>query len=140
MNKEVLISITGLQFESTGDDAIEMIIPGTYYFKNKKHYIIFDELIEGTSSITRNTIKFDEDIFELKRKGAVNVHMIFDTERKTLNNYSTPFGNLLIGISTSDISINESKEKLAIEVEYILDVNYEFLSNCKLNLCVTERK
>lgn len=33
MNKDVLVSIFGLQFESTGDDAIEMIIPGNYYKK-----------------------------------------------------------------------------------------------------------
>lgn len=66
--------------------------------------------------------------------------MVFDKSRKTMNSYNTPFGDLLIGITTSDIISSEKDDKISATVEYVLDVNYEFLSNCKLTLNITERK
>lgn len=140
MVKDVLISVSGMQFDSAGDDSIEVITTGVYYFKNNKHYIIFEELLDGTESATNNTIWFTDDELNLKRSGAVNVHMVFDTNKKTMNNYSTPFGNLLIGIDTSDIKCEETDDKISVIVSYALDVNYEFLSNCKLKLSITPRK
>ncbi|MBP3543159.1 MAG: DUF1934 domain-containing protein, partial [Lachnospiraceae bacterium] len=43
MNKEVLVSISGLQFVEDNKDAIEMITVGDYYRKNDKHYLVFEE-------------------------------------------------------------------------------------------------
>ena len=139
MNKDVLITISGLQFESTGDEPIEMITVGDYYKKNDKHYVVYEELLDGTEDLTKNIIKFDESGLDLKRNGAVNVHMAFDKDRRTENSYNTPFGNILIGVDTSAISFNESEDCISVAVNYALDVNYEFLSNCKLKLEIRPR-
>ena len=37
MTKDVLVSVTGTQFFGDGQDAVEIITPGTYYLKNGKH-------------------------------------------------------------------------------------------------------
>lgn len=140
MNKEVLVSISGMQFDNSDDSSIEVITTGEYYFKNNKHYIFYDEMLDGTDLVTKNTIKFDKDTFELKRKGAVNVHMVFDKKTKTMSNYNTPFGNIVIGIDTSDISFSESDNTIFVNVDYALDVNYEFLTNCQLKLKINSRE
>lgn len=55
MTKDVLLSISGLHQDVTGIEAqgdepgsepIEVIVPASYYEKNGKHYVIYDELVE----------------------------------------------------------------------------------------------
>ena len=99
MTKEVLLSLQGLQFDviSADGDKIETITPAEYYKRNDSHYVIFDEAMEGFQETTKNVIKFKENCLDLTKKGLVNVHMIFEENRKNMTNYSTPYGNILIG-------------------------------------------
>ena len=52
MTKDVLVSISGLHMDMDAqipgpdeDDVIEVETPATYYSKNGKHYIIYDEIV-----------------------------------------------------------------------------------------------
>ena len=61
MTKDVWISLRGLQF--SGDesaDNIESSVPGMYYEKNGKHYVIYEEVIEGLQKPVMNKLKFGE--------------------------------------------------------------------------------
>ena len=75
MTKEVLVSISGLQMavndmESNDDEPIEVFSAGTYYFKNGKHYVFFEEVAEGVQGVTRTQIKWkDTEILEVSKKG-----------------------------------------------------------------------
>ncbi len=140
MNKEVLVSISGLQFVEDNKDAIEMITVGDYYMKNDKHYLVFEETMEGFEGTTRNMIKFNEHMVDITKKGITNVHMIFEEKQKNMTYYDTPFGNLLIGISTNNIDIEEEESAINIKIDYSLDINYEFVSDCKINISVKEKK
>lgn len=138
MTKDVLVSITGLQFDGMEDgNEIEVITKGDYYKKNDKHYVLFEEVTEGATQPTKNTLRFTEHALELRRKGATNVHMVFDEKSKTMSSYGTPYGEILIGIDTDSVTITESEEKIQLLVEYALEVNYEFLADCKIrvNIC-----
>lgn len=140
MTKEVLVSITGLQFDQNGDNGdIEVITRGDYYKKNDKHYVLFEEVAEGTADVTKNVMKFAEHELNLHRKGATNVDMVFDEKRKTLSSYGTPFGNILIGIDTETVSCEEGEDRISLSVDYALEVNYEFLANCKLKVDISSK-
>ncbi len=98
MKKEVLVSICGLQFMDNLDNSIEVITKGDYYNRNEKHYLLFEERIEGLDGITKNIIKFNDKIVDITKKGVANVHMVFEEKHKNMTYYNTPFGNLLIGL------------------------------------------
>lgn len=142
MTREVLLTLQGLQFDQREEDAdkIETVTVGDYYKKNGKHYVIYEEITEGFSQPTKNRLKFSEDMLELSRNGLVNMHMVFQENKKNLTNYNTPFGQILIGIDTKKIRINEQKDNIVVDVDYSLDVNYEFLSDChiKISICSKE--
>lgn len=140
MNKEVLVSISGLQFVEDNKDAIEMITVGDYYKKNGKHYLMFEEIQEGFEGTTRNMIKFNEHMVDITKKGITNVHMVFEEKQKNMTYYDTPFGNLLIGLSTNNIDIEEEESAINIKIDYSLDINYEFVSDCKISISVKEKK
>ena len=79
MTKEVLVKISGLQFAGEEDsDAVEIITSGNYYKKNGKHYIIYDEVSEGSEEVTKNVIKIWDSGMEVTRKGPASVHMMFE--------------------------------------------------------------
>ena len=71
MTKDVLLSIRGLQFvarEEEDIEPVEMITAGDYYKKNGKHYIMYDEVMEGFDGNTRNIIKLTEDSLDITKK------------------------------------------------------------------------
>ena len=48
MTKEVLVKISGLQFAGEAEnEPVEVITTGDYYKRNGKHYILYDEIMEG---------------------------------------------------------------------------------------------
>ena len=141
MTQEVLLTLQGLQTDQGGEDAgqIKTVVSGDYYKKNGKHYVIYEEATEGFEQPTRNRLKFSEDMVELSRSGAINVHMVFQENKKNLTSYNTPFGQILMGIDTKKIQIQEQENHITVEVEYSLDVNNEFLSDCHTKIDIIPR-
>mgnify|MGYP001435295686 CR=1 FL=1 len=141
MTKDVLINISGLQVDvnemENNDEPIETISTGNYFFKNGKHYLLFEEVSEGVPGVTKTQIKIKgEDSLEVLKRGVSNAHMIFDTKRKNRSYYETPYGQLNLGIFTRNIKIDEKEDNINIKVEYALDVNYEPLAECTIRINV----
>lgn len=136
MTKEVLISISGIQISGEEQDDIEMVTIGDYYMKNGKHYIIYDEIPEGEAETIRNTIKVGPDAMDIIKKGMTNVHMTFKKNEKNITCYATSIGDLMIGIHTNQVRVEEKEDLLQVAVEYSLDINYEHVSECNIMLSV----
>ena len=107
---------------------------GDYYKKNDKHYVIYDEVIEGYEGTTRNLIKVGQDCLDITKKGVTNVHMIFEKNKKNVTYYYTPFGSILIGIDAKQVEVEETEENIDVKVNYDLEINYEFLANCNITM------
>ena len=135
MDKDVWVSVAGLQFgDNPEGDRIEIITPGSYYKKKDKHYLLYDEVIEGSDEVTKNIVRFDGDMLSISKSGFTNVEMIFEKNKRNMTNYVTPYGALLVGIDTDRIDIKESEDKINIDIDYALDINYEHLANCKIKM------
>ena len=116
MTKDVLISISGLHFDMEGDNGngepVEIITPASYYLKNGKHYVLYDEVVEGVPGKIKNTIKItDSDMFEIRKSGIANTHMVFERGKMNMTSYETPFGEMTVGIHTRNITTEVEQEK-----------------------------
>ena len=134
-----------MQFTADNDDLtepepVEIIAPGEYYFKNGKHYIIYDEFMEGFDSVTKNVLKLQGDLLEVTKRGTSNVHMIFEKDKKNMTCYTTPYGSMMMGIDARSISIEESDDEIHAQIQYALDVNYEHLADCTISLSVQSKE
>lgn len=135
MTKDVLLAIKGLQFDGSEEDTeIETVTSAEYYKKNNSHYVIYEEAFEGFEGTTKNVIKFKNNSLDLTKKGLVNVHMIFEENKKNMTNYSTPYGDILIGIDARKIRMKEEEAKIHVDVEYALEINYEHLADCHISI------
>lgn len=117
MTKDVLINISGLQVDvnemENNDEPIETISTGNYFFKNGKHYLLFEEVSEGVPGVTKTQIKIKgEDSLEVLKRGVSNAHMIFDTKRKNRSYYETPYGQLNLGILQEILRLMKRKTTL----------------------------
>lgn len=143
MTEDVVISMRGLQFDQGDIDAekVETITIGKYILEEEKscHRVEYDEMLEGFDKPVKSTLRFGNDFLELSRKGLINVHMVFDKTHKNLTNYVTPYGEILIGIDTKKIHITQESDKITVNVEYVLDINYEYLTDCRIIINITSK-
>ncbi len=141
MTKNVIVSISGLQFsEENESEPIEVITTGDYYKKNGKHYIVYDEIMEGFAGSTKNMIKLQEDCLDITKKGVSNVHMLFEKNKKNVTYYYTPYGSLLIGIDAKSIHMTEEEHSIQVTVDYALEVNYEHMADCTISLNIQSKE
>lgn len=143
MTKEVLISISGLQFDLNSEEPVEVISVGEYYERNGKHYVVYEELQmddPASQEVTKNTIKISENQVDIKKKGISNVHMIFELNKKNITYYNTPYGDLLIGLYTTALKQSKSEEEIVIGLEYALDINSNHISDCSISIRITPRQ
>lgn len=141
MTKNVIVSISGLQFAEENDsEPVEVITTGDYYKKNGKHYIVYDEVMEGLDGITKNMIKVQENCLDITKKGVSNVHMLFEKNKKNVTYYYTPYGSLLIGIDAKKIDVQEEEHSLHISVDYALEINYEHMADCTITMKIQSQE
>ena len=137
MDKNVLIHIRGLQMMEPTDEQepIELVVPGQYYFKNGSHYLRYEELMDETSAEpTVNYIKISSKAVEVRKKGLVNVHMVFERGKKNMTYYSTPYGTVEMGIAAPGVMIEESENGIDMKVDYALEMNEEYVADCYLTV------
>lgn len=150
MTKDVLITFSSIQSDIAGaktdkteiaagdadmeSNIVESVMQGLYYKKNEKHYLLYDEVMEGFKEPVKTKIIFEENALEIIRSGPINVHMFFEENKANISNYNTPYGNIPLGINTKKISVLDDSEKIAVSVEYLLESENEPLSNCNITL------
>jgi len=149
MTKDVLVSIKGLQYVdndvsvAANDeeiDNIETICLGEYYYRNNGHFVIYEELSDGFAEPIKNVIKLRDKEFTISKKGPFNVQMVFSEGKKTMTDYCTPFGNIMIALDTKKVAAKINEDNLDISIAYGLEANYQFIADCHIAIHVTARK
>ena len=136
MEKEVLIHVKGLHMMDApeGDEPIEIVVPGEYYFRNGSHYLRYEEMLEDHGDPTVNYIKISPKGMEVRKKGQVNTHMVFEQGKRNMAFYTTSFGTLEMGISATNLELKESDSRLDMKVNDSLDLNQEHVADCCLDI------
>ena len=91
MTKDIMLRISGVQFPDGEENSEEMevITSGSYFEKDGRHYIKYDEVQEDSNEVIRNLLKIENGSLELTRRGMTNVHMVFEKTKKA-NLITTP--------------------------------------------------
>ena len=152
MTKDVLVSISGHHIDimaepedqvkalESGQEAIEVVTPASYYCRGGKHYILYDEVMEGMPGTIKNRIKITgTDSVEIVKSGLSSSHMIFEKNRKNLTYYRTPYGQMLVGVNTRNMEVSVEDDRINVQVDYGLDVNHEPLADCKIRLDIVSK-
>lgn len=143
MTKDIILTISGLHAtDGEMDEPVEIMSPGQYYYKNGKHYVVYDEVMDGIDGVVKSTLKFTEDQVELFRNGAASTRMVFQKQQEHMALYQTPMGPLSISLYTEDIISEIEEERMNLEIIYSLKTDGIILteSTVRLNICPKELK
>lgn len=143
MTKDIILTISGLHAtDGEKDEPVELISPGQYFQKNGKHYVLFEEVMEGIDGVIKSTLKFTEDSVELLRSGAASTRMVFQKDREHQMIYQTPMGPLSMSVYTEQLSTEIGDEQVTLMIDYSLKTEGVVIteSNIRMNICQKELK
>lgn len=140
MKKEILLSISGLHLVDGESGSVEVVTAGDYYSRGGKHYILYDEVVEGMSGHTSNVIKIGENSLEITKKGLMNTRLVLEKGKRHRTVCQTPFGNMEIGLIGQELRVTETEEQIDVRAEYVLEINEENLSECTIEMNIRPRE
>lgn len=140
MTNKVILSIKGVQHEFGEDGATEVITTGNYYLKNGKHYILYDEVIPETGEQISNTLKMTPNRIDMIKHGKYGTHMVFESDTKNMSLYPTPYGLMEVCFNTFSVNVDETEEEICTQIEYALEINDDFISDCTIEIRVQAKE
>ena len=128
MKKDVFITIMGMQ-QGSGEETLTTAVPAIYHLANGKHYIQYDELLEGGNEVVKSMLKISTSEVILSKRGMQQSQMEFRVKELTHTLYQTPYGSLNLEINTKSIQLKEENSKLEVKLDYSLSVDASKLSD-----------
>ncbi|MBQ7371288.1 MAG: DUF1934 domain-containing protein [Blautia sp.] len=137
MDRDVIIHIKGLQSidESGQEEPIEIVVPGQYFLKNGIHYFRYEECFEDFEQPAANYVKILPDgTMEVRKTGLIHTNLVFEKGKKNLTSYTTPYGTLQMGITTTGLALDVREHLVEMKADYSLDVAGEHMANCYIQI------
>ena len=104
--------------------------------------ITYEEIVEeeenGVVQVVKNLLKIKDEQVEVVKRGPAESHMVFVPDQTTYTYYSTPVGELEIGLYTKSLEKVMTEKGFHLRLDYDLEMNQTFLSNCNVDIFVEE--
>ena len=142
MNDKVLVKIKGIQYDlEENNEGIETMQHGEYKYILGKHVIAYDEIFEtedgAPPATSKNLLMITKDSVSLVKRGVVSSDMFFKERHNHTGIYEFPYGSMHMNLSTTKLTINESEDRIDVNIKYGLDMNYSHVSDCEISICIT---
>lgn len=139
MEKEVMISIKGLQEMDGGEDGTELITQGSYsYSEDEIHLSYMESELTGLGGTKTDFLVRPGEVI-LSRTGSVTSQMVFQKGRRHDFVYETPHGTLTLGLDTHRIFTALHEAGGDMEIEYDLNFDHAIVSRNKFKINVREQ-
>ncbi|HAQ62873.1 MAG TPA: hypothetical protein DCR23_00245 [Ruminococcaceae bacterium] len=132
--KEAVISIKGTQFVDEQSDATELSVVGTLKKTDKGFVIEYDDYESVTGGKT--VIALGDGALLMTRYGDITTEMYFKEGERSNSEYSTPYGNMTVGIYTVQLAYAEGENAVTVLLEYNIDFNSGFAARNILEISV----
>lgn len=132
--KEAVISIKGTQFVDGQSDATELSVVGTLKKTDKGFVIEYDDYESVTGGKT--VIALGDGALLMTRYGDITTEMYFKEGERSNSEYSTPYGNMTVGIYTVQLAYAEGENAMTVLLEYNIDFNSGFAARNILEISV----
>ena len=139
MEKEVIISIKGMQkYEGNDPDTVELVTAGRL-MKDKTGYTLSYQESEITGlEGTLTTIQVEGEQVTLMRMGEFNSQMVFQEGRRHLSMYNTPYGAMSVGVNTRHLLADLSDKGGDIEIDYAIEVDHAVTGQNLFQIHITQ--
>jgi uncharacterized beta-barrel protein YwiB (DUF1934 family) len=134
---KVIVKVISRQMDAAGEvNHIEMMAEGRHYYRNGKHYILYDDRTLGDHEKTSTVLKIAADSLLLMRKGEVVHEQFFAQKQESSSVYHTPYGEMDMLVRTNKLEIVYGNVSGNIDVDYTLAINGVLQGNNELHIAV----
>jgi len=134
----VQVEVEGIQKDTEGEEnSIKSECPGIYCEQPGKRFLLYEEHMEGTDSVTKNLVNIGISEISVAKTGAVNAKMNFISGKKTVFNYHTTYGKLQMEANTRNLMLESNDKYIRILIDYNLEVSGDVISECKIIIKAT---
>ncbi|HOM02232.1 MAG TPA: DUF1934 domain-containing protein [Acetivibrio sp.] len=124
MNKNVIISVKGVQTSENKDkNVLELVTEGKYYKKGNAYYVTYKESEVTGMEGTTTTLKISDGVVTLMRFGTVNAQFIFEEGQKHVSYYDTQYGTFTMKVTARMVTINVDDSGGEVKVDYKLEID-----------------
>jgi len=125
MNKDVIISIKGIQTAADNtSNILELVTEGKYYKDGNSYFISYRESEVTGMEGTTTTLQVNKNgVITLIRFGAINTQFIFEEGQKHMSYYDTTNGTFVVGVTADNVDINVNEKGGEIKVDYRLEID-----------------
>ena len=121
MTEERLLRIKDVSSDGVDTDTVEMETTCRYYGDDLNYTIEFEELFaEDMKSTTVLRVK-DGKCAHLLRRGSINTELIIEKGVRHNCAYSTPYGELMVGITATGFESRKTGTLLRLKMNYTVD-------------------
>lgn len=132
--KKALVKIIDRHKNEGEDSSFELTTSGTYEDAEDGFYLTYDEADEELEgSLTRLFVSRQGKI-QMSRTGKYNTEMVFEPQQRHSCFYSTPFGELMMGIYTKSIAFEPRENGGRLRFAYTIDFNNDLASENELDI------
>lgn len=139
MIKDVIISIKGIQGIDDQTDTIEFTTEGRFGINDGKYYLSYDEgqMMENYDVKTKIFVNSPESLV-LQRSGSIKSRMEIEKGKRNSCFYSTPVGDLCIGIYGESLDVNLNESGGSLNMVYTIDSDLRLVSRNEVEITVKE--
>ena len=139
MEKDVIISIRGTQdYSGTDPDTMELVTEGKLAVQDGALCLSYEESeltgMEGTTTV----FQVEPEKVTLLRLGSVQSEMVFEEGRRHMSLYSTPYGNMEIGVRARRRNSTLELTGGRLEIDYDIEINHMLAGQSLFRIDVRE--
>ena len=139
MEKDVIISIRGTQdYSGTDPDTMELVTEGKLAVQDGALCLSYEESeltgMEGTTTV----FQVEPEKVTLLRLGSVQSEMVFEEGRRPMSLYSTPYGNMEIGVRARRLNSTLELTGGRLEIDYDIEINHMLAGQSLFRIDVRE--
>ncbi len=140
MEENAVIKISGLQEVEGTKDNVELLAAGKHYIRNNKHYILYENIEDDSEEKTSNIIKFNDEMVEIIRRGAIEGRLLLEQNAMRQSVYSTPMGDMVVEVLTEKVDVEEQiRGDVNLKVKYQIHIDGNKISDNELEINATHR-
>lgn len=134
------ISITSYQNDGENSDTSEIITVGDFSKKNDHFEISYDETeATGYEGCVTKLSVFDSRKIIMNRTGNFFSNLIIDKEKKHFCQYGTPYGEMIVGITTKEITSDLDNDGGKVNFKYVIDINSSYVGDFDVTIDVKKQ-
>lgn len=137
MDKKIMLRLVSLQSDGEDKSKVELLSEGLLRMTDAGYEISYNET-DATGfagSTTKLTVVSDSKV-TMERTGAASSTLILEKGKKHHCHYGTPYGDLMVGVTTNSIKSTITENGGTLDFKYVLDINSSYVGDYEINLDV----